>query len=53
MLKLTRTEWATTDWKAWHILVADIAEAKIMCKDSVVGEQKDALKPDHYGPKPC
>lgn len=38
VLELTRREWAKADQRARHILVADVAEAKIMCKDFVEGE---------------
>lgn len=31
--------------RAWHIVVADVAEAETMCKDSAVGEEKALLKP--------
>lgn len=31
--------------RAWHILIPDVAEAKMMRKDSAVGEEKALLKP--------
>lgn len=31
--------------RAWHILVADVAEAETMCKDSAVWEEEALLKP--------